>query len=94
MMTLDGSGDGLSGIVSIVDEKGHWDRVKELCTYDSLNNSASAGITGVECTTVKNGRRHVRLHNENIFAIRTMGEYLNRWELCLKSLSGRLMCRA
>lgn len=36
VMTLDGSGDGLSGTVSIVDEEGHWNRVKQISTYDSL----------------------------------------------------------
>lgn len=36
VMTLDGSGDGLSGTVSIVDEDGKWERVKEISTFDSL----------------------------------------------------------
>jgi len=36
VITLDGSGDGLSGTVSIVDERGAWQRVREISTFDSL----------------------------------------------------------
>ena len=36
IFTLDGSGDGLSGTVSKVNEKGNWVRLKEISSYDSL----------------------------------------------------------
>ena len=36
VFTLDGSGDGLAGTVSVVDDKGHWERLKEISTFDSL----------------------------------------------------------
>jgi len=36
IVTLDGSGDGLSGTVSVVDEKGQWTRLKNISTFDSL----------------------------------------------------------
>lgn len=36
VMTLDGSGDGLSGTVSTVDATGRWERLKEISTFDSL----------------------------------------------------------
>jgi len=36
VFTLDGSGDGLSGTVSKVNEKGNWERLKEISSYDSL----------------------------------------------------------
>lgn len=36
VITLDGSGDGLSGSVSVVDSKGEWTRLHELSTFDSL----------------------------------------------------------
>ncbi|WP_457577417.1 carbamoyltransferase C-terminal domain-containing protein, partial [Desulfomarina sp.] len=36
VFTLDGSGDGLSGTVSIVDESGNWTRLKNISSFDSL----------------------------------------------------------
>ncbi len=36
VVTLDGSGDGLCGTVSVVDENGNWRRLKDLSTFDSL----------------------------------------------------------
>jgi carbamoyltransferase len=36
VFTLDGSGDGLAGTISIVDENGKWERKKEISSYDSL----------------------------------------------------------
>lgn len=36
VITLDGSGDGLAGTVSIVDEKGNWSRLHNISTFDSL----------------------------------------------------------
>jgi carbamoyltransferase len=36
VITLDGSGDGLSGTVSIVGEDGQWQRVRAISTFDSL----------------------------------------------------------
>jgi len=36
VITLDGSGDGLSGTVSLVDENAQWKRLKEISTFDSL----------------------------------------------------------
>ena len=36
VVTLDGSGDGLSGTVSRVDERGCWTRLKNISTFDSL----------------------------------------------------------
>jgi len=36
VVTLDGSGDGLCGIVSVVDERGSWTRLKDISTFDSL----------------------------------------------------------
>lgn len=36
VITLDGSGDGLSGSVSVVDENGKWNRLKEISSFDSL----------------------------------------------------------
>jgi carbamoyltransferase len=36
VFTLDGSGDGLGGSISIVDENGKWDRKKEISSFDSL----------------------------------------------------------
>lgn len=36
VITLDGSGDGLSGTVSIVSEDGQWQRVRGISTFDSL----------------------------------------------------------
>src|SRR4029079_9180328 len=36
VITLDGSGDGLSGTASLVDERGNWNRLRELSTFDSL----------------------------------------------------------
>ncbi|MBI2985982.1 MAG: hypothetical protein HYY45_04360 [Deltaproteobacteria bacterium] len=36
VITLDGSGDGLSGTVSIVAENGQWQRLRGISTFDSL----------------------------------------------------------
>ena len=36
VVTLDGSGDGLSGTVSIVDQEGTWKRLQDISTFDSL----------------------------------------------------------
>ncbi len=36
VITLDGSGDGLSGTISVVNEKGEWKRLREISTFDSL----------------------------------------------------------
>lgn len=36
VVTLDGSGDGLSGTISVVDERGAWRRLKAISTFDSL----------------------------------------------------------
>jgi len=36
VVTLDGSGDGLCGTVSSVDEEGNWRRLRDLSTFDSL----------------------------------------------------------
>lgn len=36
VVTLDGSGDGLSGTVSSVDEQGNWKRLTSISTFDSL----------------------------------------------------------
>ena len=36
VITLDGSGDGLAGTVSLVDEKGTWQRLTNISSFDSL----------------------------------------------------------
>ena len=36
IFTLDGSGDGLSGSVSLVDENGKWERLRKISSFDSL----------------------------------------------------------
>lgn len=36
VFTLDGSGDGLAGTISIVDENGKWERKREISSFDSL----------------------------------------------------------
>src|SRR5262249_16509574 len=77
----DGSGDGLSGTFSLVDEEGNWTRLREISTFDSLGMVYSRAT---EYLAMKPLEHEYKLMGMAPYAAREQAE--RAYDICTKYL--------